>query len=666
MPSRPRPVDLCRGSAWTYRVVTTAGPGPWRRTLAAAVKGHAEQRVVVVTWPRIWHLYGRHAATVAPGAGGDGRGATLPPERLRLVPDSLPADGGEVTPVTVTADATGAIDLTQHCGQERNGRWCWLLATLDLEAATDLTVHTNGDWWMQWYCDGQPVFDTVDHGNRTPLAGVAHEFTLSLSAGSHLVAVRVISGNGGWAIASQATTQVAAATATDFSVEAERRFTVADPATWQGFSFDGEVVADADRPLLNGQVIPVPLPGMHYGCVPGLPPHLVQPGVNVLSRRWEGDAAWQGARILALTSFAGSAGHARLGVAGRLLGHSQGSSRITTGPVLTHAGHDYATVSCRTDQIVALHLRGDGFDLPSPAGLVHRFRVDGLAAGRITRARLEPADGAPPLALRLRPVPRDAYRVGVHSDPSPCPEVLAKALRVLAGCQPDLGLSLGDCQSDGRNDQLWDDDYLGRNRRYFATVPHLFVLGNHDDDAPFYDAMFPTPSGRRSWAHRLGPVMWVGMDGLQDWGPDGDNARWLDTTLAGSDAPFIVALNHYPAWTSTGHGAMRADGRPVQRSVHHSRSVILPILQRHRATVYLNGHAHCYERSEPPGGVSCITTGGAGGFLYTADPSLNPHSADYLPVHHVSLFEVATTQLDLVIKDLAGTPLRRQTWTPRA
>jgi hypothetical protein len=74
--------------------------------------------------------------------------------------------------------------------------------------------------------------------------------------------------------------------------------------------------------------------------------------------------------------------------------------------------------------------------------------------------------------------------------------------------------------------------------------------------------------------------------------------EWLDGALAGSSAPWKVALMHHPAYSSGAHG-----------SELRVRETVQPLLSRHGVDLAFAGHDHHYERTYPQDGVVWIVSG---------------------------------------------------------
>jgi len=651
-------VDLSAGSPWEFRLVDSGGPRPWRRSLPALLRSQPGA-MLPLPWPISWRAFGR-VATDNADIGDRDPDERQPVALLATRPDALEIGGQPAQRVDLTTDASGVIDLTRLFGPPRNGRTAWLFAEWVSEVAEDVMLHVGADWWFQLFIDGQPVFDTLATGNRWMVRDTAHRVPLHLGVGRHVIALRVRSGAGGWACASCLTT-VPADIPADLHLEA-RRLLAASIGPFASLTLEGAL---EDAPLLNGQVVPVPLPGMRYAIIPGIPPRCLRRRDNRLERRWSPGETAGAIRVARLPVFTNSGADRCVAAAGRLLAIRPAGVRLDFGPILGHAGPRHASVSCRSTAPCRMRLSVAGREWLSPRSLEHRFTVRGLHPGKRYRGTMWPEGSrGGRVGVTLRTLPAGNVVLALLGDASPNPKVYAKVAGRIQAARPDAALYVGDVVHDGRSDHHWREQFWEPAPQFAAQVPLLFTPGNHDEDAPLWDRLFCHPPGGRRWSVRIGAARMIGIDGLDDWSAASANAQWLDEELTRAREPFIFLADHYPAWTSTAHGALGTDGRPLQRPVRESRDVILPLLQRHQATAMINGHAHCYERSVMPDGFTLITTGGAGGFLYQPMSGLNPNSRVFAMAHHWCRLDLSPDGACLTAFDLRGTVLDRCDFPP--
>ena len=183
----------------------------------------AVQDYVDVEWPKVWHVVGPFPKGKPP----------LSNDVLKTVPERVTVKGQEVATSRVEA-ARDIIDFAALFGgyglkpvapgktapHPRRGkrysfhdvgRIGYAFAKINCPKAGKLLVGAGADWWMQWFLDGKPVFDTLKGGNvgnretycsRQVCSPKDFLFDVDVTAGEHVLAVMVKSGSKGWALSS--------------------------------------------------------------------------------------------------------------------------------------------------------------------------------------------------------------------------------------------------------------------------------------------------------------------------------------------------------------------------------------------------------------------------------------------------------------------------------
>jgi predicted phosphodiesterase len=127
----------------------------------------------------------------------------------------------------------------------------------------------------------------------------------------------------------------------------------------------------------------------------------------------------------------------------------------------------------------------------------------------------------------------------------------------------------------------------------------LAVLGNHDvagHQAEEVAAALGMPG--RWYARRLDDLLLVVLDSTQ---PDNAEQRtWLESTLSGNTAPWVIVALHHPPYSAGYHGSDLAN-----------RKAFTPLFDRYGVDLVLAGHDHDYQRSIPVNGVTYVVTGAA-------------------------------------------------------
>ena len=131
-------------------------------------------------WPRTWTVF-------APVAGAVDLSAihTVPMTLSGVMPQSGTPHGSD-------------LDLAPLGGGFSEKKQAFCFASVDLPADADIEIGAAADFWMEWWINGRLVYSTVPNGNNGPYHILSQVFPVHLVKGANLVAVRVLSGSGGW------------------------------------------------------------------------------------------------------------------------------------------------------------------------------------------------------------------------------------------------------------------------------------------------------------------------------------------------------------------------------------------------------------------------------------------------------------------------------------
>ena len=158
---------------------------------------------VSVDFPTRWRVFGplgRDSTQVSFDGG------QYPIAKPKAVPDaSQLAKIGEQLTVgdkTLTGKDVESVDGLLHFDNifgERelgDGQQVYAMAELDVPSETEVIFGAGADWWMQWWIDGQTVFENLATGNGQFGVEISdNSFRCRLSKGKHVLAVLVISGS---------------------------------------------------------------------------------------------------------------------------------------------------------------------------------------------------------------------------------------------------------------------------------------------------------------------------------------------------------------------------------------------------------------------------------------------------------------------------------------
>ena len=150
-------------------------------------------------------------------------------------------------------------------------------------------------------------------------------------------------------------------------------------------------------------------------------------------------------------------------------------------------------------------------------------------------------------------------------------------------------------------------DLLQRGVKFYAS------LGNHDVRSMNGDLQVAYPDfnmkGQRYYMHGQGDVRFFVLntnDLINIESPERvKQLDWLDRALAASKAKWNIVYGHhniYSAGVYEINQAMKAD--------------VTPILKKHNVRLWINGHDHNYQRSNPIDGTTYMVCGGGGAGLY--------------------------------------------------
>ena len=118
-----------------------------------------------------------------------------PADVPRSVPGQLVVAGRTLEPKTMTAH-NDRPDSVAMLGASA-GRTAYVFIPFDLDAGQDVTLGIGADWWFEAWVDGKPLMDTLEYGNGDwPPSPDDYIETVHLDKGSHVLAIRFLSGSG--------------------------------------------------------------------------------------------------------------------------------------------------------------------------------------------------------------------------------------------------------------------------------------------------------------------------------------------------------------------------------------------------------------------------------------------------------------------------------------
>ncbi|MBI3945411.1 MAG: heparinase II/III family protein [Armatimonadetes bacterium] len=150
-----------------------------------------------VVWPTEWAAFGPAPTPRRMGPYGTPDKADLVAgNELKAIPTALTI-GDQTFPARKLSVDGGLLDLRQKMGGAGRGKNVYLMAPITVARDMTIQIGAGADWWMHWWVDGRPVYDTLrngQNGNGTaPITNRDHVFEVALARGTHVLAVAVFS-----------------------------------------------------------------------------------------------------------------------------------------------------------------------------------------------------------------------------------------------------------------------------------------------------------------------------------------------------------------------------------------------------------------------------------------------------------------------------------------
>jgi 3',5'-cyclic AMP phosphodiesterase CpdA len=220
-----------------------------------------------------------------------------------------------------------------------------------------------------------------------------------------------------------------------------------------------------------------------------------------------------------------------------------------------------------------------------------------------------------------------------------------------AGHRVDALVTAGDNVYPTGEPSLYASELDAPYKSLRASRPMWATLGNHDVGAG-HGAQELAHLGLPSlpYTKTLPNAQLLFVDANH---PDAAQAAWLDQQLAAPGPPFRIVVFHQPAWSCGLHGSTPEVDR-----------LWVPVLEKHRVALVLNGHDHDYERFTSAGGVTYVVTGGGGQDVYPLIPCTGtPQENAKAQVHHFTGVEIGAHTLTLTAVGTDGAVIDRAVLT---
>ncbi|WP_373553284.1 metallophosphoesterase [Haliscomenobacter sp.] len=226
--------------------------------------------------------------------------------------------------------------------------------------------------------------------------------------------------------------------------------------------------------------------------------------------------------------------------------------------------------------------------------------------------------------------------------------------------RPNFVVHAGDVVDQGLDKKDWIDNFFPNGQILMSRVPVYTVLGNHEQDAPYYYQYMVAPAPEYYYTFKYGNAQFFMIDSNRDLKEGSEQYNWLEWELAKSTATWKIAVHHHPPYSSDSddHGNT---SRELSTLGTDARNLV-PLYERYGLDFCLFGHTHLYERSWPlkenrinmKDGVVYINSGGAGGGLEEFAPTRSWFTMDLQIVHHYCTFAIFENNLVFKAVDHEG------------
>lgn len=250
-----------------------------------------------------------------------------------------------------------------------------------------------------------------------------------------------------------------------------------------------------------------------------------------------------------------------------------------------------------------------------------------------------------------------AFRVLAFGD-SGCGEAAQYELAKVMGAQsPQLIVHTGDLVYPEGERRDYAKKFFEPYAGLLSVTPFYPSVGNHDyqteQAAPMFEEFVLPRNGpagatpERHYWFDWGDARFVAIDTDEGLNELRDQvAPWLDGVLARAESRWKICFFHHPPVTN---------GKTYEPT-HRVIQTLVPLFDKHRVSLVLNGHNHMYERSYPllaatqrvsdGAGTVYITTGAGGDELYEERPTPSPLLAIHDATQHsFTIFDVTLTQI---------------------
>lgn len=218
--------------------------------------------------------------------------------------------------------------------------------------------------------------------------------------------------------------------------------------------------------------------------------------------------------------------------------------------------------------------------------------------------------------------------------------------------RPNFAVLAGDLVDKGMQKEDWLEDFFPNGNILMSRIPVYPVLGNHEQDAPYYYQYVVAPPPEYYYTFTYGNVQFFMIDSNRDLSEGSEQYNWLEWELAKSTAKWKIAVHHHPPYSSDNNDHGDTDNALSTLGVANPRNLV-PLYEKYGLDFCLFGHTHLYERSWPlkedmvnmKEGVVYINSGGAGGYIEAFAPTRSWFTQELERGHHYCTFAIFDNNL---------------------
>ena len=116
--------------------------------------------------------------------------------------------------------------------------------------------------------------------------------------------------------------------------------------------------------------------------------------------------------------------------------------------------------------------------------------------------------------------------------------------------RPNFVVLAGDLVDKGMRKSDWLEDFFPKGHILMSRVPVYPVLGNHEQDAPYYYQYVVAPAPEYYYTFHYGNAQFFMLDSNRDLSEGSEQYNWLEWELAQSTAMWKIAVHHHPPYSS--------------------------------------------------------------------------------------------------------------------